>query len=73
MKVKVKLFASYRTGRFREAELECQPDTAVADLLLTINIKNVRGVILVNGKSASQNQILNDGDSLSVLPLIAGG
>lgn len=73
MYITVKLFGGYRLGRFNEAERNCPADTSVGDLLQSLNITEVRGILLVNGKPAVHTQILNDRDTLALFPLVSGG
>jgi len=73
MQITVKLFASYRIGRFKEAERGYPAGASVGDVLRSLNIAEVRGVVLVNGKPASLDQQLRESDAMALLPLISGG
>jgi molybdopterin converting factor small subunit len=74
MKITVKLFASLRTGRFKQEErtypigISCQQ---VAENL-GINTDGVV-IVLVNGRSEPLEQVLSDGDVLSFIALVGGG
>jgi len=74
MKITVKLFASLRIGRFKQEErtypigISCQQ---VAENL-GINTGDV-GIVLVNGRPESLEQVLSDGDVLSFIALVGGG
>ena len=74
MQITVKLFATFRNGRF-DKELQEQPEgtdcrTIVAGLGLT---EREIGIILVNGRHAPFDQELQEGDILALFPLIGGG
>ncbi len=74
MQITVKLFATFRNGRF-DKELQEHPEgtdcrTIVAGLGLT---EPEIGIILVNGRHAPFDQELQEGDTLALFPLIGGG
>lgn len=74
MKVTIKLFATFRVGRFKVEERELPEGTTcgkvVADVGLT---EDELGIVLVNGRHASVERVLQDGDALSLFPLVGGG
>ena len=74
MNITVKLFASFRTGRFGEKDLACPDGCHAGHLLAELGIaESDVGVLLANGKHVASGQALCDGDTLSVFPLIGGG
>ena len=74
MQVTVKLFASFRNKWFDEAVRECPHGAEVIDIVKEIGIPaNELGIVLVNGRHASLHDKLQDGDVVSVMPLIGGG
>jgi sulfur carrier protein ThiS len=73
MQITVKLFASYRVGRFKEAVRVSPVGTSIADVLQSLNIDEVRGIVLVNGKPAPPDRELRESDTMTLLPLISGG
>ena len=74
MQVTVKLFASFRLKWFKEAARECPQGAEVLDIVKIIGISaNELGIVLVNGRHASLNTVLQDGDVVSLMPLIGGG
>lgn len=74
MLIKVKLFASLRTGRFDIADRACSEGSAVRDVLREISVpEKEAAIIFVNGRHAEPGAELKDGDTLSVFPLIGGG
>lgn len=74
MNITVKLFASFRVGRFAAASRQVPPGTRIRDVVagLGIEAKDV-GIILVNGRHGGADQILRDDDRLSLFPLLGGG
>lgn len=74
MVVEVRLFATFRKGRFKKSEVEVAEGGSVRDLLkhLKIGEKEV-GILLVNGGSGSIESKLAANDVVSILPLIGGG
>ena len=74
MNITVKLFASFRTGRFGEQLRSCTEGCTAAELLAELGIAEAEvGVMLVNGKHITRAEALADGDTLSVFPLLGGG
>ena len=74
MVVEVKLFATFREGRFNERELELPEESSVSDLLkyLTIPEQDAK-VIIVNGLAVSAEHKLSNHDVIAIFPPIAGG
>lgn len=74
MKVKVRLFATLREGREKEAVLDLEegaPAQMVIDFL-DIPEKEV-SIFLVNGRDGARSQILREGDTVSIFPPVGGG
>jgi molybdopterin converting factor small subunit len=72
--MKVKLFASFRDGRFKEKEWGYVDGITVGGILEALNInKKEVGVLLVNFRHAETDYRLKEGDTLSIFPLIGGG
>lgn len=74
MQITVKLFASFRLRLFKEAARECPPGATAADVAAAIGIP-VReiGIVLVNGRHATLNEALQEGDLVALMPHIGGG
>ena len=79
MEIEVKLFATLRdylpqgSSRF-SCKMEVDGQTRVQDVLLKLKIpEEMPKIILVNGIHGKNDQILKDGDILSVFPPVAGG
>jgi len=79
MEIEVKLFATLRdflpegSTRF-SCKMEIDGKTRVQDILSKLKIpEEMPKIILVNGIHGKKEQILKDGDVLSVFPPVAGG
>ena len=79
MPIEVKLFATLRdylpkgSGRF-SCSLEIAGHTRVKDILDRLKIpEDVPKIILVNGIHGKADQLLKEGDVVSIFPPVAGG
>ncbi len=74
MVVEVKLFATFREGRFNERELELPEESSMSDLLKYLKIpeKDAK-IIIVNGLAMSAEHQLSNHDVVAIFPPIAGG
>jgi sulfur carrier protein len=74
MVVEVKLFATFREGRFDQREMELPEGSSLGDLLghLKIPEKEAR-IMIVNGTASSASRKLAPHDIISIFPAIAGG
>ncbi len=79
MEVEVKLFATLRdylpkgSGKF-SCKMEVDGHTRIKDLLDRLKIpKDIPKIILVNGIHGKEDQIVKDGDVVSIFPPVAGG
>jgi len=79
MEIEVKLFATLRdylpkgSSGF-SCKMEVDSDIRVKDILSRLKIpEEMPKIILVNGIHGKKEQILKDGDVLSVFPPVAGG
>ena len=73
MRVKVKLFASFREGRFVEEDREYAPAASVSDVVSDLGIEGKVAIIFLNGRHAGSDQPLSDGDTLALFPPVGGG
>ncbi len=74
MKITVKLFASFRTGRTPVETKDYPPGTKVADIIAEQRIPVAElGIIMVNSRHVSVDRELVDGDTLAIFPLLGGG
>ena len=74
MKITLKLFANFRSGRFKICEQEVVIAATCADVAASVNISETEiGVVLVNGRHAALSDALRAGDTLALFPLVGGG
>ncbi|HZK85753.1 MAG TPA: MoaD/ThiS family protein [Desulfosporosinus sp.] len=74
MRVTVKLFATFRDGRFKVEEWDLPEGSKVLEVLGPLNIKPEEIAIwLLNGKDANEHSQLKDGDTLALFPPVGGG
>ncbi len=79
MEIEVKLFATLRdylpkgSGRF-SCRMEIGGHTRVQEILTKLNIpEEIPKIILINGVHGKKEQVLKEGDVLSIFPPVAGG
>ncbi len=79
MEIEVKLFATLRdylpkgSGRF-SCKMDVDAPTRVQDILLRLKIpEQIPKIILINGVHGKKEQILKEGDVVSIFPPVAGG
>jgi len=79
MKVCLKLFATFRHylppgTRGGACEVTLPPGSRVSDLLALFGVPDEESrVILVNGRDAGPDRVLQDDDVVAVFPAMAGG
>lgn len=74
MKITIRLFATFRVGRFKSEEREVPSGTDIVDIVRELEIPDDElGVVMVNGRHSTITQNLKEGDSLSLFPLVGGG
>jgi len=74
MRVTVKLFATFRNGRFKVEERDYPPGTKAGAVIEQLQIPSAKlGILLLNHRHVDRNQELNDGDTLAIFPLLGGG
>ncbi len=74
MRVTVKLFASFRDGRFKVEERDLPEGSRVLDILELLNIMFDKiAICLVNGRNVNEQHVLKNGDTLALFPPVGGG
>jgi molybdopterin converting factor small subunit len=74
MNITVKLFASFRTGRFDIEVRDYPAETTVADVVDSINLpQSELGIMMVNSRHVKLERVLVEGDTLALFPLLGGG
>ncbi len=74
MKIWISLYASLKEQRFENKIMEIKDGATVRDILpvLHLEIEDV-AVVVVNGKSGTYKQLLQEGDRVTLIPPLAGG
>ena len=74
MKVTVKLYAVLQVGRYREKELDYPVGSNVGAVINSLDLPSEHvDILLVNGRHVDSEYLLQDGDVLSLLPMVEGG
>lgn len=74
MRIEMRLFATLREKHQKVFPMEITEGTEVATLIETLNISpNEIAILLVNGRNAKPDHILQEGDTVSLFPPIGGG
>lgn len=74
MQITIQLFATFRNGRFKEEQRVFTDGITIGLVLAELGItENETCVTFVNGRHASKEQELNDGQVLAIFPLLGGG
>jgi sulfur carrier protein ThiS len=74
MLITVKLFATFRQGRFKISPREVPEGTTVADVLRSLDIEEAEiGTLFVHGRHVEVDRTLVEGDVLAIFPLVGGG
>jgi len=74
MLITVKLFATFRDGRFK-IETRAYPEGArVSDVLASLDIAESEvGTLFIRSRHVEPDRELADGDTLAIFPLVGGG
>ena len=74
VRVTIKLFATFREGRFKVEERELLEESRVLDVLQPLNLKPEEiAICLLNGRDANEQSVLKEGDTLALIPPVGGG
>lgn len=74
MIVTIKLFATFRDGRFKVENRELPKESRVIDILSSLKIAaDEVAICLVNGRDGNEHHTLGDGDTLALFPPVGGG
>jgi len=74
MKITVKLFATFRAGRF-DIELRDYPEgTKVGQIVDELELSRDKlGILMVSNRHVDLERVLVDGETLAIFPLVGGG
>lgn len=74
MKITVKLFATLRNNRFKVAERDYPEGTTILDVANDLEIpREELALTMINGILVEVENILSEGDVLSIFPPVGGG
>ncbi|MHC4640668.1 MAG: MoaD/ThiS family protein [Planctomycetota bacterium] len=74
MLVEVRLFATLRNGRFKKRNMELSEGSVLDAVLERLKIAREEvGILLVNGRDASEKGKLAPNDVVSIFPSLGGG
>jgi molybdopterin converting factor small subunit len=74
MNITVKLFASFRAGRFDIETGDYPAGTTVADVADHLNLpQSELGIMMINNRHVKLDRQLAEGDILALFPLLGGG
>ncbi len=74
MKVTVKLFASFRQGRFDLEQRDYPAATTVADVVKELELAEEElGIMMGNSRHVDLDRVLVAGETLALFPLLGGG
>ncbi len=74
MVVELKLFATFRDGRFKQKTLELSEGTLLSEIVEPLKLPDKPSkILMVNGISVTNNCTLCDKDVIAIFPMIAGG
>jgi len=74
MQVTVKLFATFRVGRFVSDSRDYAPGTPISHVIQELGIPEPEiGMIMLNGRHAEPADALHQGANLALFPLLGGG
>jgi len=74
MRITVRLFLSFRAGRFPAQTIECPAGATVAAVADDLALSDEEiGLVLINDRQADFTHQLADGDTLALFPVVGGG
>lgn len=74
MQIRVKLYGVFRIEHFKEEVRDYPDGSRVQDVVSELKLsRTLLGTILINDTHSSVDAVLQDGDCLSLLPLLGGG
>ncbi len=74
MVVELKLFATFRKGRFKQKCLELPEGTLLSEIVEPLKLPDKPPkILMVNGIAVNNDCKLKDKDVIAIFPMIAGG
>ena len=74
MQITVKLFATFRIGRFDIENRAYPAGATVADVVKDLDLPEQKlGILMINSRHVAIDRVLVDGETLAIFPLVGGG
>ena len=74
MEITVRLYLTFRAGRFRTETRVCPAGMTAADVARELAIHDAEiGMVLVNDRQVELQHQLRPGDTLALFPVVGGG
>ena len=74
MIVELKLFGTFREGRFKKKDLELAESTSLNEIVASLGLPDKQAkIVMLNGICLTDDCVLHDKDVVAVFPMIAGG
>lgn len=74
MKITVKLFATFRIGRFDIEERDYPQGTTVEQIVDDLNLPHEQlGILMVSSRHVDLDRVMVEGETLAIFPLVGGG
>ncbi len=72
--IEIRLYGSFRIGRFKKEARQLPAGTLVRHVIEELALPEGQvGIVVVNDRHSDQEYLLQDGDTLSLFPFVAGG
>jgi molybdopterin converting factor small subunit len=74
MKITVKLFATFRIGRFDIDSREYPSGVTAGQIVDDLQLPREQlGILMVNSRHVDLDRVLAEGETLAIFPLVGGG
>jgi hypothetical protein len=74
VRVTIKLIGVFRINRFKEEVRTYSPGVRISEIVGELQLPgNLLGIVVINGIHATTADVLHDGDTLTLFPLLDGG
>jgi molybdopterin converting factor small subunit len=74
VRVCIKLFGVFRINRFKEEVRSYPPGVSAREVIKDLQLPgHLLGIVVINDVHAGTDDLLRDGDTLSLFPLLCGG
>jgi molybdopterin converting factor small subunit len=72
--ITIELFGVFRINRFKEESGRYRPGITSREIFQDLRLpQQLLGIVVINGVHAGVDDVLHDGDTLSLFPLLCGG